>query len=122
MTEPDTSEETMQLFEDDLYMMNPVDRIDMQIHASIDWDGPVESFVPLNSYMSEMRFEEEAPPETYDYGYVDVCSGGLGGACGLAQRRVFRQLHGASLAAWPRRGPAQRIVGQDLAARGAVRY
>ncbi|MEM6296729.1 MAG: hypothetical protein AAGA54_36015 [Myxococcota bacterium] len=84
VTQPDTSEETMQLFEDYLYMMNPVDRVEMTIHESVDWPDALTSFVPLNQYMAELRFDENAPAETYYYGLVDVCDGGLGGAGGLA--------------------------------------
>jgi hypothetical protein len=83
-TQPDTSEETMQAFEDLLYMQNPVDRVDYTLHAAIDWNTPLSNFGELNSFLSELRFEEGAPPEMYYYGLVDVCSGGLGGAGGQA--------------------------------------
>ncbi len=84
VTQPDTSEETMQLFEDYLYMMNPVDQVQMEIRDNIDWNQELAGFSELNAFMSEMRFEENALPETYYYGLVDVCAGGLGGAGGQA--------------------------------------
>ncbi|MFO0631964.1 MAG: hypothetical protein U0168_03850 [Nannocystaceae bacterium] len=84
VTEPDTSEETMQLFQDLMYMMNPIDRLDFTLHEPIDWNTPLENFGQLNSYLSDLRFDEGAPPEMYYYGLVDVCSGGLGGAGGQA--------------------------------------
>jgi len=84
VTEPDTSEETMQLFEDMLFMMNPVDTVEYTLHESVDWNTPLESFGQLNSYLSDLRFDEGAPPEMYYYGLVDVCSGGLAGAGGQA--------------------------------------
>jgi hypothetical protein len=84
VTEPDTSEETMQLFQDLIYMMNPIDRLDFTLHEPVDWNTPLENFGQLNSYMSDLRFEEGAPPEMYYYGLVDVCSGGLDGAGGQA--------------------------------------
>lgn len=82
--QPDLSEETMQLFYDYMYMMMPVDRLDVEIHDSIDWDGELSSFVPVNQYMAQLRFDEGAPAETFYYGLIDVCAGGLGGAGGLA--------------------------------------
>lgn len=83
-TEPDLSEETMQLFYDYMYMMEPIDRLDITIHDNVDWDGALQSFVPLNQYMANLRVDEGADPEVFYYGLVDVCSGGLGGAGGLA--------------------------------------
>ncbi|MEM9455180.1 MAG: hypothetical protein AAGF11_13445 [Myxococcota bacterium] len=81
---PDTSDETMQLFQDLIYMQNPLERLEFEVHAPVDWDTPLDSFVPLNNYMAGLRFDEGAPPETYYYGLINVCSGGLGGAGGLA--------------------------------------
>ncbi len=82
--EPDLSESTMQLFYDYMYMMMPVDQLQVEIHENIDWDGELQTFVPVNQYMANLRAEENADPEVFYYGLVDVCSGGLGGAGGLA--------------------------------------
>lgn len=82
--EPDLSEETMQLFYDYMYMMMPIDQLEIEIRPNIDWDGELNSFVPLNQYMAGLRVDEGADPEVFYYGLVDVCSGGLGGAGGLA--------------------------------------
>lgn len=84
VTEPDTSEETMQLFQDLMYMMNPIDRLEFTLHDPVDWNTPLENFGQLNSYLSDLRFDENAVPEMYYYGLVDVCSGGLGDAGGQA--------------------------------------
>jgi hypothetical protein len=84
-TEPDTSEERMQLFYDYMYMMNPVDTLEITMHEPIDWTEPLTDFNELNAFMSgELREAENAEPERYYYGLVDVCSGGLGGAGGKA--------------------------------------
>jgi hypothetical protein len=83
-TTPDTSEETMQLFRDLIYMQNPVDRLDFEIHAPIVWNTPLESFLPLHTHLVGLRGDDMAPPETYYYGLIDVCAGGLGGAGGQA--------------------------------------
>ena len=83
-TKPDTSEATMKLFEDLIYMQNPLDRLDYVLHDPIPWNTPLSSFVQLNQFLSDLRFQEGASPETYYYGLIDVCAGGLGGAGGQA--------------------------------------
>lgn len=92
-TQPDTSEGTMQLFQDAMYMMNPIDKLDFTLHAPIDWppadypDGNAQltDFNELNAYMSSvLRAKENAPQNMYYFGLVDVCSGGLGDAGGKA--------------------------------------
>ena len=83
-TTPDTSEATMKIFQDQMYMMNPLDKLDFTIHAPIDWTEKLTDFNELNSFMSKLRADEGAEPERYYYGLVDVCEGGLGGAGGKA--------------------------------------
>jgi hypothetical protein len=83
-TKPDTSDETMQIFQDAMYMMNPLDKLDFTLHAPIDWNEKLSDFNELNSFMSGLRADEGAEPERYYYGLVDVCGGGLGGAGGKA--------------------------------------
>jgi hypothetical protein len=83
-TTPDTSPETMQKFQDYMFMMNPIEKLDFTISAPIDWNDPLEDFNELNSYMSGKRAEWGVPENMYLYGLVDVCSGGLGGAGGKA--------------------------------------
>lgn len=83
-TKPDTSDEVMQIFQDQMYMMNPLDKLEFKLHAPIDWNTKLSDFNELNEYMSGLRFDEGAEPERYYYGLVDVCSGGLGGAGGKA--------------------------------------
>ncbi len=83
-TTPDTSEKTMKIFQDQMYMMNPLDKLDFTLHAPVDWKVPLTDFNELNEFMSEMRADEGAEAERYYYGLVDVCGGGLGGAGGKA--------------------------------------
>lgn len=83
-TSPDISEETMQLFQDQMYMMNPLDKLEFTIHAPVDWNKELTDFNQLNQYMSGQRAEEGAEPERYYYGLIDTCSGGVGGAGGKA--------------------------------------
>lgn len=84
VTTPDTSEDTMRRFQDAIYMQNPLERVDFEIHAPIRWDTPLTSFVPLNTFLAGLRFDEGAPPEAYYYGLIDVCADGLGNAGGMA--------------------------------------
>lgn len=83
-TQPDISEKTMQIFQDQMYMMNPLDKLEFTIHESIDWNTKLEDFNELNLFMSKQRAEWGIEPERYLYGLVDVCTGGLGGAGGKA--------------------------------------
>lgn len=81
---PDLSDETMQLYYDKLFQMNPVDTLEIEIHEPLDWNTPLESLSEINSLLSQLRFEEGAPPETYYFGHIDACTGGIDGASGLA--------------------------------------
>ncbi|MCX4245074.1 zinc metalloprotease [Paraliomyxa miuraensis] len=83
-TTPDTSPETMQLFKDLMYQQNPIDRLDFEVHEPIVWDTPLANFGELHSFLVSLRIDEDALPETYYYGLVDVCAGGLNGAGGQA--------------------------------------
>lgn len=86
VTSPDTSEDTMQLFQDYLYMQNPLDRLEFEIHEPLDWTTPLNSLSPLLSFMAGLRFDEGALPETYYYGLIDPCTTALDDAVGLAYR------------------------------------
>jgi len=84
ITEPDLSPTTLALFHDLLYMMNPVQQVSIALHAPVSWPARLEGFGALNAHLSELRAEEDAAPEVFYYGLVDVCSNGLGGAGGQA--------------------------------------
>ena len=79
-----TDDATMQVFKDQMYMMNPIDRLDFTVHAPVDWPTKLDGFNPLNEYMSGLRADEGAEPERYYFGLIDVCSGELGGYGGYA--------------------------------------
>ena len=84
VTEPDLTESTMQLYYDKMLQMNPIDTLEIEIHDTLEWNTPLESLGEINSLLSDLRFEEGAPPETYYFGHIDVCAGGIDGAAGLA--------------------------------------
>lgn len=81
---PDISEETMQLFQDYMYQMNPIERLDFEVHAPVPWNQPLNNFNELNEHMSQMRFDEGADPEVYYYGLIDICAFDLNGFGGQA--------------------------------------
>jgi len=84
VTEPDISDESMQIFQDLMYMQNPLDRLEYEVHSTLDFAGEASNFGELNQILVDLRFAENALPETYYYGLIDVCAGGLGGAGGQA--------------------------------------
>ena len=84
VTSPDLTDETMQLYADKLFQMNPIDAQEIEIHESIDWDTELTDLSEINNFLSTLRFDEGAPPETYYFGHIDACSGGVGSASGLA--------------------------------------
>ncbi len=83
-TSPDVSETTMQLYEDLMFMMNPLDRIAIEIREPIQFDEPLESFQQINFVLSELRFDDGADPDVYYYGVVDACANEVGGFGGMA--------------------------------------
>ncbi|MEM6990012.1 MAG: hypothetical protein AAF721_05930 [Myxococcota bacterium] len=83
-TEPDLSDATMQLYADKLFQMNPVQALDIEIHETIAWDGTLENLLLVNFFLSDLRAAEDAAPETYYFGTIDVCAPTLGGVSGLA--------------------------------------
>lgn len=84
VTEPDLTDETMQLYADKIFQMNPIDTLEFEIHETLSWDTELASLGEINQLLAGLRFDEGAPPETYYYGHIDVCAGGVDGAAGLA--------------------------------------
>ena len=81
------SDAAKQRYYDYMFMMNPVDSLEIEWHEAIDYPGVLQSFAQTNQYLANLRFEAgEHPddPEVYYYGVADVCAGGIGGAGGLA--------------------------------------
>jgi hypothetical protein len=74
----------MKLFYDKMFMMNPLDKLEITMHDPIEWTTPLTDFDQLNSFLSQLRADENAELERYYFGLVDVCSGGLGDAGGKA--------------------------------------
>lgn len=84
VAEPDVSEETIQLYHDLIFQMNPVDEVEIVMHAPVDWNQQLNTFAELNTFMSDLRFQESADPEVYYYGVINACVNDVDGFGGLA--------------------------------------
>ncbi len=82
---PDISDERIQRLTDLMFEMNPIDRLTVTVADPVEWTEPLDSFAPLNTYMSLMRFENDDPPHLFYFGLIYPCQGQLGGYGGLAQ-------------------------------------
>lgn len=80
----DLTDDQKQLFHDFMFMMNPVEEVGITWHDALVWNNPLDNFSQLNSHLSGLRSDENARPETYYYGLVDVCASSLGDAGGQA--------------------------------------
>lgn len=83
-TSPDLSESTLQLYEDLMFMMNPLDRIDIQVRDPIQFTEPLESFQQINFVLSDLRFDDGVDANVYYYGVVDACATDVDGFGGMA--------------------------------------
>ena len=81
---PEMDEATMQVFEDQLYMQNPVERVELLLHEPVEYDGSLSSFNPLLGFMADLRVQDNADPDLYYYGVVRPCDGGPSGVGGQA--------------------------------------
>jgi hypothetical protein len=83
-TSPDLSASTLQLYEDLMFMMNPLDRIEIEVRDPIQFNEPLESFQQINFILSDLRFDDGADPDVYYYGVVDACANNVDGFGGMA--------------------------------------
>lgn len=83
-TLPDTSPATLQYFHDTLFMMSPVEHVQLDLHEPIAFDERLESLSTLNTKLVELRARENAAPEIIYYGLVDICRADLDGVVGQA--------------------------------------
>lgn len=103
---PDLSESTVKLFDDMMFMKNPLQTLSIEIS-----DTPIVlTEAPTNLYdlfgVLGDRRETDAPgPQVYYYGLLDACAAGIGGAGGMSptivgptpEEEVFRMAVGLSL-------------------------
>lgn len=104
--QPDLSESTLALFENMMFMKNPL----QDVLITVDPDPLVLTSEPTNLYdlfgVLGDRREAAAPgPQVYYYGLLDACTAGIGGAGGMSptivgptmEEEVFRMAVGLSL-------------------------
>ena len=79
------SEKARQRFFDYMLMMNPIDTLELSWHDALSFNQKISGLGQINQILVDLR-EAETPdsPELYYYGVIDPCSGGVGGAAGLA--------------------------------------
>lgn len=81
---PEVTDEELQFLADQLYMHNPVQRIEIERRDPIAYTSGLSSFVPLLSFLADLRAQDGADPAAYYYGVVRPCDGGADGVGGQA--------------------------------------
>lgn len=74
----------MQYLSDQLYMQNPVQRVEIERRAPIDYTNSLSSFGGLLGFLADLRAQDDADPAAYYYGVVVPCDGGADGVGGQA--------------------------------------
>ncbi len=81
---PEVTDDELQYLSDQLFMQNPVQRVEIERREPIDFTGSLNSFVPLLSFLADLRATDQADPAAYYYGVVRPCDGGADGVGGQA--------------------------------------
>jgi hypothetical protein len=81
---PELDEAAAKVFEDQLYMQNPVERVELTVREPIVYTGSLNSFGGLLQTLAELRDADGADPAAYYYGLVRPCDGGPNGVGGQA--------------------------------------
>jgi len=81
---PEITDEEMQYLSDQLFMQNPVQRVEIERRAPIDYTNSLNSFSPLLGFLADLRVQDGADPAAYYYGVVRPCDGGAEGVGGQA--------------------------------------
>ena len=81
---PEITDEELQYLSDQLFMQNPVQRVEMERRAPIDYTGSLASFGGLLGFLADLRAQDDADPAAYYYGVVIPCDGGAEGVGGQA--------------------------------------
>jgi hypothetical protein len=81
---PEITDDEMQYLSDQLYMQNPVQRVEMERRAPVEYTSPMSSFSPLLQFLAELRAQDNADPAAYYYGVTRPCDGGAEGVGGQA--------------------------------------
>lgn len=81
---PEVTPEEMQYLSDQLFMQNPVQRVEMELREPVDYTSGLSSFSPLLGFLADLRAQDNADPAAYYYGVVRPCGGGPEGVGGQA--------------------------------------
>ncbi|MBV1861010.1 MAG: hypothetical protein KUG77_21515 [Nannocystaceae bacterium] len=81
---PEVTDDEMQYLSDQLFMQNPVQRVEIERRAPTTYSGSLNSFSPLLGFLADLRAQDNADPAAYYYGVVQPCDGGAEGVGGQA--------------------------------------
>jgi hypothetical protein len=80
----DITEDAAQVFADQLYLQNPVQRADVEVREPFVFTDTMNSFGKVLSALADLRETDGADPSVYYYGIVRPCDGGPDGVGGQA--------------------------------------
>ncbi len=81
---PEVTDDEMQYLSDQLFMQNPVQRVEIERREPTTYSGSLNSFSPLLGFLADLRAQDNADPAAYYYGVVRPCDGGADGVGGQA--------------------------------------
>jgi hypothetical protein len=81
---PVLDEFALQIFEEQLYMHNPVESVELLVHDLYTWTEPLTSFGGILGALAELHGQDGTDPGIYYYGVVRPCDGGPDGVGGQA--------------------------------------
>lgn len=70
--------------EDQLYMQNPVQKVEIEVREPFEFTQPLTSFNGILQALAQLRDTDGADPSYYYYGLVRPCDGGASGVGGQA--------------------------------------
>ncbi|MEM9459877.1 MAG: hypothetical protein AAGF11_37220 [Myxococcota bacterium] len=81
---PEVNEQELEFLSEQLFMQNPVERVEIERRDTIAYTSGLGSFGGLLSFLADLRVQDGADPAAYYYGVVRPCDGGPSGVGGQA--------------------------------------
>ncbi len=81
---PEVTDDELQFLADQLFMQNPVERIEIERRDTVAYTNSLASFGGLLGFVADLRATDGADPGAYYYGVVRPCDGGPDGVGGQA--------------------------------------
>lgn len=81
---PEVSEQHQEYLAEQLFMQNPVERVELSRHDTVTYTAGLNSFGNLLGFLADLRVQDGADPAAYYYGVVRPCDGGPNGVGGQA--------------------------------------